>query len=173
MLRAVPFTCPHGRNISLRHAGASLAFSPFPQSKSSLTAVVRSWLIIGHAMNASTKVSKLYRGSQFNSASYYNFGRIEPGRRGCFIFHNGHHPRPQIIILPLSLSLTLLTAGLVKAACAPPRWNLFTSLTWGAARKHARKKTDANPNFNQGLLFATARREPHSDSETREHKQKQ
>ena len=172
MLRAVPFTCPHGRNISLRHAGASLAFSPFPQSKSSLTAVVRSWLIIGHAMNASTKVSKLYRGSQVQFSELLQLWSNRTWST-WLLFHNGHHPRPQIIILPLSLSLTLLTAGLVKAACAPPRWNLFTSLTWGAARKHARKKTDANPNFNQGLLFATARREPHSDSETREHKQKQ
>ena len=48
---------------------------------------------------------------------YYNFGRIEPGRHGCFFGLENGHLRPQIIIFSRC-------AALVKAAPYGARGNL-------------------------------------------------
>ena len=50
-------------------------------------------------------------------SEYYNFGRIEPGRHGCFFGLENGHLRPQIIIFPRG-------AALVKAAPYGARENL-------------------------------------------------
>ena len=55
-------------------------------------------------------------------SEYYNFGRIEPGRHGCFFGLENGHLRPQIIIFSRC-------AALVKAAPYGARGNLH-SLTW-------------------------------------------
>ena len=38
-------------------------------------------------------------------SEYYNFGRIEPGRHGCFFGLENGHLRPQIIIFPAARPL--------------------------------------------------------------------
>ena len=50
-------------------------------------------------------------------SEYYNFGRIEPGRHGCFFGLENGHLRPQIIIF-------YRCAALVKAAPYGARGNL-------------------------------------------------
>ena len=62
-------------------------------------------------------------------SEYYNFGRIEPGRHGCFLGLGNGHLRPQIIIFSRC-------AALLKAA--PYRARRKSSLTWGAARQKRR-----------------------------------
>ena len=66
-------------------------------------------------------------------SEYYNFGRIEPGRHGCFFGLENGHLRPQIIIF-------LRCAAFVKAA--PYRARRKSSLTWGAARQKRRFFTE-------------------------------
>ena len=50
-------------------------------------------------------------------SEYYNFGRIEPGRHGCFFGLENGHLRPQIIIFSRC-------AALVKVAPYGARGNL-------------------------------------------------
>ena len=62
-------------------------------------------------------------------SEYYNFGRIEPGRHGCFFGIENGCLRPQLIIFSRC-------AAFVKAA--PYRARRKSSLTWGAARQKRR-----------------------------------
>ena len=74
-------------------------------------------------------------------SEYYNFGRIEPGRHGCFFGLENGHLRPQIII-------SSRCAAFVKTA---PCWaRRKSSLTWGAARQKRRflGKIGSNSHFH-------------------------
>ena len=74
-------------------------------------------------------------------SEYYNFGRIEPGRHGCFFGLENGHLRPSTIIFSRC-------AALMKAAPHGARGK--SSLTWGAARQNPRflRKTDSSSDFH-------------------------
>ena len=80
-------------------------------------------------------------------SEYYNFGRIEPGRHGCFFCLENGHLRPQIIIFPRC-------AGFVKAA--PYRARRKSSLTSGAARQKCRflRKSGQKSHFHSDHVNA-------------------